>query len=65
MQRQGDDKVSPMGVALDPRVRKILDALALEEDRSVSSMIRVLINEALDARMRNGWNPVPRSGDSE
>ena len=42
----------PTGVGLAPTMIKVIDTLAQEEQRSRSQMIRVLLSEALDARMR-------------
>jgi metal-responsive CopG/Arc/MetJ family transcriptional regulator len=34
-----------------------IDALAEEEDRTRSDMIRILIKEAINARIKAGWRP--------
>lgn len=56
MARFSDDgrewEFTPTGVGLKPEMVKVIDTLAQEEQRSRSQMIRVLLSEALDARMR-------------
>jgi len=42
----------PIFIRLPDELRDRLDVLCLKEDRNLSSMIRVLIVEALEARQR-------------
>lgn len=45
-------KFLPLGIGLEPKVIQQVTDLANETGKSRSEMIRELINEALDARMK-------------
>ena len=47
---------TPIGVGLKPAMVSVIDSLAGEENRSRSQMVRVLLEEALNARMRAAKN---------
>ena len=43
-----DKKTSTMAVRLDPATRRRLDALAKRQDRALSSILRLIVQDALD-----------------
>lgn len=43
-----DKKTSTLAVRLDPVTRRRLEALARRQDRALSSILRVIVRDALD-----------------
>lgn len=46
------DNLIPVSAALDPEIRDLLEKMAADEKRSLSQVIRLLLDEALEARKR-------------
>jgi hypothetical protein len=62
MPKKGQVKYSDLiSIRLEPELREILERWAEEEDRSVGSLIRIILREAVRESMGPGEKPKKKS----